>query len=88
VCASAAQCAFDIPFISLSTFSPPKENPGNLPVRGLDLKEQEKIRSHWNKKKEKGFGGWLLRYQTNKQILGLAGSCASLVNTYHTVCFV
>jgi hypothetical protein len=51
--ASAAQCAFDIPFISLFTFSPPKENPGNLPVRVLDLKEPEKIRSHWNKRKKR-----------------------------------
>nr|ABF81430.1 TIR-NBS-LRR-TIR type disease resistance protein [Populus trichocarpa] len=29
---------------------------GNLPVRVLDLKKPETIRSHWNKKKEKGFG--------------------------------
>ncbi|XP_073261657.1 LOW QUALITY PROTEIN: TMV resistance protein N-like [Populus alba] len=29
---------------------------GNIPVRVLDLKKPEKIRSHWNKKKEKGFG--------------------------------
>jgi hypothetical protein len=84
--------------ISLSfllTFSPLKvhllyslrkgsvRNPGNLPVRVLDLKKPEEIRSHWKKerKKEKGFGSWLLRYQKEKQILGLARSCASLVNT-------
>jgi len=40
---------------------------GNLPVRVLDLKKPEKIRSHWNKKKEKGFGSWLLRYQKKKK---------------------
>ena len=28
-----------------------------------ESKKQEKFRSHWNKKKEKGFGSWLLRYQ-------------------------
>ena len=61
---------------------------GNLPLRVLDLKEPEKIRSLWNKKKVKGFGSWLLRYQKKKKILSLAGSCASLANTYHTVSFV
>jgi hypothetical protein len=40
---------------------------GNLPIRVLDLKEPEKIRCHWNKKKVKGFGSWLLRYQKKKK---------------------
>jgi len=49
----------------LFTFSPPKvhllysirkgsvRNPGNLPVRVLDLKKPEEIRSHWKKERKK-----------------------------------
>ena len=98
--ASAAQCAFDIPFISFDFFS--TKSPSSLQYKKGIRKKSRKLTStsSWSKetgrnskslekrKKEKGFGSWLLRYQKEKQILGLAGSCVSLVNTYHTVCFI
>ncbi|KAJ6752990.1 hypothetical protein OIU74_027769 [Salix koriyanagi] len=78
--------AFDVVFIQLDT----KENPVNLPVRVLDHIETGENFKSLGKKEKKRKGLWKLvsKIPEEEEILGLARSCASLFNTYHTACFV